>query len=476
MRAVQNRQEVLGTSDGFKAKLVEARLMVQQKLRGACLVVTVVASLSACSSSSGVAPTPTPLPPVVSYEKALYTVERGPIVDELKVDGRVVPSRQDLLFFYAEGYVTRVSVQEGGTAEAGELLAELQIDDLLSELEQAQIDLNVARTELSDEEEARRQEMAQAQHRVRRAQIELELFRTRHAHDLLTAKTDVERAEQTLADTEEEYQKALNRTWEPQEVRDGWAEAVASARTDYQLAQSNYGLILKEGETELVMLDELAMAELELAQLEERGITPLEQAVERAELSVERLEAQVAERRIIAPYDCVVLERRIRPGDRVDAFDRAFVVGDPTEVLIRTSRHQERIDEMRENTQAFVYLSSEATEGHEVKLVTGFSPFGSDIAEGEAPGRDWVYFTTPTTLGPDELPVGKLVDLIIVLGRSDDALLLHPASIRSFRGYDFVIVQEGDRRRRVEVQIELESPERVQVIGDLREGDQVVGP
>jgi hypothetical protein len=144
--------------------------------------------------------------------------------------------------------------------------------------------------------------------------------------------------------------------------------------------------------------------------------------------------------------------------------------------LIRTSRHQERIDEIREDMEALMYLSSEATEGHEVKLVTGFSPFGSEIAEGEEPSRDWIYFTAPAPLGPDEIPVGKLVDLVIVLGRSDDALLLPPAAIRSFRGYEFVIVQQGERRRRVEVEIELESPERFQVIGDLREGDQVVGP
>ena len=450
--------------------------MVQNKLCGVWLAVIVLVSLSACSPSGEVAPTPTPLPPVVSYEKALYTVERGPIVEEFEVDGRVVPSIQDRLFFYAAGYVTRVSAQEGAAAKAGELLAELQIDDLLSQLEQARIDLDVAQTELADQEEARKQAMAQAEHRVRRSEIDLELFKTRHAHDLLTSKTDLERAEQALADTEEEYQKALNRTWEPPEVRDGWAEAVARARTDYQLAQSSYNLVVQEGESELVRLDELALAQLELAQLEERGSTQLQQAVERAELSVARLEAQVAERRIFAPYDCVVLERHVAPGEFVEAFDKAFVVGDPSELLIRTSRHQDKVDEMREDTEAFMYLSSEATEGHEVKLVTGFSPFGSDIAEGEAPSHDWVYFTAPATLGPDEIPVGKLVDLVVVLGRSDDALLLPPASIRSFRGYEFVIVQEGERRRRVEVEIELESPERVEVIGDLREGDQVVGP
>jgi hypothetical protein len=87
-----------------------------------------------------------------------------------------------------------------------------------------------------------------------------------------------------------------------------------------------------------------------------------------------------------------------------------------------------------------------------------------------------VYFSMPSPPERDQIPVGKTVYLTVELGRDEDALLLHPATIRSFRGRDFVIVQEGDRQRRVDVQIGLETDDRVQVIGDLHEGDQVVGP
>jgi adenine deaminase len=66
---------------------------------------------------------------------------------------------------------------------------------------------------------------------------------------------------------------------------------------------------------------------------------------------------------------------------------------------------------------------------------------------------------------------------VITLGRKDDALLLPPAAIREYRGLNFVIVQEGERRRRVEIQkIGLKSTDHWEVIADLQEGDQVLGP
>ncbi len=83
----------------------------------------------------------------------------------------------------------------------------------------------------------------------------------------------------------------------------------------------------------------------------------------------------------------------------------------------------------------------------------------------------------PAELSREELPVGRTVNLKIVLGRKDDALLLPPAAVREYKGLRFVIVIDGDRRRRVEInEIGLQSNDRWEVIADLNEGDQVLGP
>jgi hypothetical protein len=63
------------------------------------------------------------------------------------------------------------------------------------------------------------------------------------------------------------------------------------------------------------------------------------------------------------------------------------------------------------------------------------------------------------------------------LGKKDNVFLLPPAAIRNYRGINFVIVLEGDKRRRVDLyEIGLKTTERWEVIGELNEGDKVLGP
>ena len=510
-------------------------------------VMSLLVALPACLPSRKAVPTPTPLPPPVSYEKSYFSVERGPIVSQFTVTGQVLPSRQDELFFRAPGYVTRVTAQEGDTVKAGELLAELQVDDLLRQLEQAQIDLEAAQQKLTEDMKARQYAIAAAQHQVNVQQIQVDLARvaleeaeraTTQAElslavaeeqlarlqarqpdydaAVLAARISLMRAKDALAQAQIEYQEALDRSWEIQEVRDRYARALQQAEWNHEIAQASYEQALAEQEVyqhdlkiqaltvdqakeRLLQLQEaepttlelqlqlaeenLAFAQLALEEVSEEVGLYEKQAVERAQLAVERLEAQLAERQVIAPYDGIILEpprRLIHPGDQVQAFEPVFIVGDPTDLTIGTRRLEDRIDEVRERAGVEIYMSlaPQATERYEVKLMTDFVPLSSEKDESATTSQDreWVFFTMLSPPEREKTPVGKIVYLLIVLGRSDDALLLPPETIRSFRGYKFVIVQEGDQRRRVDVQIGLESDERVEVIGDLKAGDQVVGP
>jgi multidrug efflux pump subunit AcrA (membrane-fusion protein) len=502
------------------------------KWLGACLLI----ALSACSPLRRAVPTSTPLPPPVSYEKTIFTVERGPIVSEFTVVGEALPSRQDELFFRASGFASRVTVQVGDTAQAGDLLAELQVDDLLKQLEQAHIDLDVAQARLADIEKARRYAIARAERVVTIRQIEVDLARAALAKEaelslavaeeqlaglqarrpdydaaLLTASINVTKTAEALAQAQIEYQESLDRTWEKQEVRDSYAQALRQAEWDHEIAQVHYQQALaslevyqhdikiqeltvaqakaklaesQEGGASTLTLqlklaeENLALAKLDLEEASEEVSLYQKQTVERAQLTVERLEAQLAERQIIAPYDCVVLPRRgqpLRPGDSVEAFKPVFTVGDPAELMIATDRTHDRIGEVREDTKVHFSLAHEASESYDAQLMTNFYPLG-ETDKDQALSQDLLFFAILSSPERDEIPVGKTVYLTVVLGRSDDALLLPPATIRSFRGRDFVIVQEGDQQRRVDVRIGLESDECVEVIGDLQEGDQVVGP
>ena len=49
-------------------------------------------------------------------------------------------------------------------------------------------------------------------------------------------------------------------------------------------------------------------------------------------------------------------------------------------------------------------------------------------------------------------------------------------AVRNFQGRNFVVIQGGDTQRRVDVQLGIQSDNRVEILEGVTEGDVVVGP
>ena len=389
------------------------------------IIAILVMFLTACGAGTNNQATPTPLPQLVSYEAGLFTVEQGLIVSEKDLLGEIVPAKQDQLYFQSSGFVTRLTVKRGDLVQAGDVLAELQIDDLLAQLQQAQIDLDVAQSNL---------EKSQIQHEfdVKRAESEVTIWEKR----LELAALDVERS---------------------------FGAAKDSAMLNYDITVQN--LIMAQESLALVL----------------QSVNPYEeQVVKRNELTVQRLEALLSERQIVAPYDCVVLRVSIRPGQGVEAYANAIDVGDPNDLVVRAQFDFELRDKLFKSTETNLSFSTEEdAQGWPVIFLPNFLPISQteNAANSFLPTADYFYFEIPESTPTDELTVGRSVFLTVILGRKDDALLLPPAAIREYKGLYFVIVQEGERRRRIEInELGLKASDKWEIIADLQPGDQVVGP
>lgn len=391
----------------------------------ACLVVMSIV-LAACGQQGSGGPTPTPLPAVVKYEKAIFTVERGPIVAEQEMLGEIVPAKQDELFFRASGFVTRVAVKAGDMVKAGDILAEQQIDDLLNQLQQAEIDLQVAQAELNKYN-------AERDFNIEKAKADVVIWEKRVALSMIA-------------------------------VDETYGEHKVKAQLNLEIDEQN-----------------LIMAEQALKMVSEENNPYHEQSVKRAELSVERLKGLLAERQIVAPYDAIILRDRIRPGQSIEAYNLAFVVGDPAGLVIRATQDTDLSDDLNKDTEVRVYLKKEDEQSYPSAFLPNFLPVSASDEQAvkafDSSGNNYFYFQIPEGISRDQLEVGQSIDLVVVLGRKEDVLLLPPAAIREYRGLNFVIVQEGDRRRRVEInEIGLRASDKWEVVADLREGDQVLGP
>ncbi len=249
----------------------------------AFLAPSLVLSLAGCSALGGNSPTPTPLPQVVSTEQITFQVKKGPIVALRDIQGEVVPTRQDKLYFRASGFVDQINVKDGDMFKKGDILAELQVSDLLDQLQQAQIDLQVAQNNLNSDNLQRAYDIQQSE------------------SDAVIAQKQVDLATITLNN---------------------------SAGSQREIAQINLD----------IAQEKLKTAQSWLALVQGRVNSDLEQVVQKNQLAVSRLEKQISDRRLIAPYDGVVLHIAVIPGMSVTAYDETVaMVGDPTDLVIQNS-------------------------------------------------------------------------------------------------------------------------------------------
>jgi len=135
--------------------------MLLQRAWLAIAAIALVITAGCSPASAEQAPTPTPLPTAVIPIKPTYTVELGEIVAKMQFSGRVVPVREEGIFFRSGGRVRNVYVQNGDSVKAGDVLADLEaLDDLERRLEI--LELNVRRAEIN----------------LEIARIDFELFKT----------------------------------------------------------------------------------------------------------------------------------------------------------------------------------------------------------------------------------------------------------------------------------------------------------
>jgi len=423
----------------------------------ALLILTTACNASPSGGATG--PTPTPMPPEAELEQPTYTVQRGAVTRSLEFTARVAPVQQAELFFRADGHLSHLLVQRDENVHEGDLLAELEMADLQRQLEAAQLDWQQAQIEGN-------RTISRTQLALQEAQLTLDRARATNPDPaVLRAQIELTRCRETLAYAEQEYAEALDRPWDPQEVRDAWAYQVTEAQRNLEIAQASYDDAVRE-RTYNLHQRELAVAR---AQLEYE--TALAGPDPRLEQTVRQLEAQVAEHQITAPFDGVVLALSATLGDSLPAYQTVLVVGDPSALELRAELSAEQMSDLAvgmEATLAPAGYPGQTFQGRVRQLPYGW---GGDVEE-----TDRSVHITPGPAAPTLEP-GALVRVTIVLEEKHDVLWLPPAALQTFRGRTFVIIQEPDgAQRTVDVTTGIESDERVEIVSGLEEGQVVVGP
>jgi len=333
------------------------------------------------SDKSDMTPTPYPTP-----VRKTYAVQRGDIVINVELFGRVTPLALATVNFQLDGHVGDVYVQVNDKVKKGQLLADLE--ELKTLLAQT--------VETSDA--------------IKRAQIALQI------------------AQLTL----DKYK----------------AESA-----------SIFDIQIQEKQIELAQMD---LNEV----LIKYGIDPSSNALD-------VLDASANKAKVFAPVDGVIIAG-VNPGRTVATSTVAFTIGDGSQSEILASfdpgKSDEQLKNMFEGMPVMVTPNSKPTLQWSGKVRQLPSPYGIGSADDKT-----IHIVLDQPRSGGELKFGDTVTILVQQANKAGILWLPPAAIREVGGRTFVIVNGTNGPKRIDIEVGLQTADRVEIISGLEEGQAVIG-
>ena len=237
-----------------------------------------------------------------------------------------------------------------------------------------------------------------------------------------------------------------------------------------EIAQIRYDMFLLDTPTWRYNYEQLLaieQRELELAQI----------AVEEAALYGESLAESVATSRLLAPFDGQILYLNADEGDRVAAYDPIGMVADVSVLEANATLGDDVMEQLEEGMPVLIISGGNRQEVSLEGVIRYLPyPYGSS-KPGEGTTNDGSarieLLQMPESVG---LELADRVRVEVVIERHSDVLWLPPQAVRQFQGRNFVVVQDGELQRRVDVTLGVQTEDRWEILDGLEEGWIVVGP
>lgn len=416
-------------------------------------------------------PTSTPIPTAPAIARPTYIVQRGDVQEILTFTGRWLPRDQMQLTFEIAGNIRQVTVQRDDTIVAGQLLADLQITELENQLASAELDLEAAQAGLVTGAQGATQSIADAEIALANARLSLESTKMGNPWTSVeSARITLDGAEQAVINAQRDYDEAITKPDQPAANGNQAYESLLSAKDQLRSAQAGYDSAAQSYATYQFQIAQaenaVIQAELALdrARSGESGDPSKQQAVLAAQLRVDQINASIAESSLYAPIDAQVLEVMIRPGDAVQAFAAVIVIGlpEPKEAIATLA-----LGDAQKLSVGLVGTCQVMNRPETaVQCVVRQIPLSARDADQ----------TTRVAATLHNVPNGQVIEVQMPLQIREDVLWLPPGLIRTFQNRTFVVLETPDGPRRADVVIGLQTPDRVEIVSGVQEGDVVISP
>ncbi|HML20507.1 MAG TPA: biotin/lipoyl-binding protein [Aggregatilinea sp.] len=442
----------------------------------ALLIVALLAA--ACSSgdqseegsAGSAAATSTPVPTAALSARPTYTVERGTVEDVFTFTGRWQARDQLSLSFPTSGTIRQVNVRAGDAVSAGDLLADYDTSDLENQLASAQLNLESALSNIDTSETGSVESVENAQISLANARLSLESQKNSSPWtSVASAKLQLESAQRSLDDANRSYLEALSHPENPASSADSAYQQVQSAQQQLDSAQISYSSAAQSYSNYEIQLEQQENAVLQAELALERAIADAsagvsDESVRSAQLNIDQINEDIANASLYAPIDGVVLQVNIATGDSVQAYSTVIVIGlpEPKEVIASLALTDANNLAVGMTGTCQVMNQPATAVGCAVRRI----PLNSSDADQ----------TTRVAASLEGVADNQLIEVDIPLEVREDVLWLPPSVIRTFQNRTFVVLQTADGPQTVDVELGLQTDDRVEIVSGVQEGDVVVAP
>ena len=234
-----------------------------------------------------------------------------------------------------------------------------------------------------------------------------------------------------------------------------------------EIAQFNFDLfVLQTPKGSAVYEMRLAIEQdrLELAKLD----------VDEASLGLQELQDSLAKLQLVSPMDGQITSLQISAGTQVHSYVVVGKVADASRLEVSASFSDPTILNKIEVGMVATLSSSSGLGTSVTGLVRRLPVTGSDVTPVEQDKTIRISMDrSPGDLG---YKIGDLLSIVITVVKKENVLWIPPQTIRNFGGRKFVVVQDGDLQRRVDVKLGVIGEDRVEILEGLTEGQVVVSP
>jgi membrane fusion protein, macrolide-specific efflux system len=195
--------------------------------------------------------------------------------------------------------------------------------------------------------------------------------------------------------------------------------------------------------------------------------------VELAQINVDEIQNKIEGMRVVAPFDGTVLVLTIDDGSLVEAYNPVAVVADLSKLELSVDPQGTDFDKLAKGMPAAIDMINKP--GTVLHGVIRRLPYITNNPNLEDHDR-----TLRISLDEDPITAGyELDDLVraqVVLESKKDILWLPPQAIRTFEGRNFVVIQDGQGQRRVDVELGIQAEDKVEIVSGLEEGQIAIAP